>query len=186
MDVLLKEVNLDFKFTTYKCIAVTKEVGFMEFVQDSETIQKVRQDSRDNLYAYMNDMAQDEEAKNKIFQNYLLSCAGYAVAGNLLALGDRHLENLMIHKKDGRMFHLDFGYILGKEPPGKGGFVSPIRINKAMVQGLGGMDSPTYKEFVQKTIDAFLYLRNYRNTILNLFVLMIDSSLDNLPVADYD
>lgn len=38
MDVLLKEVNLDFKFTTYKCIAVTKEVGFMEFVQDSETI----------------------------------------------------------------------------------------------------------------------------------------------------
>lgn len=37
MDMLLKEVNLDFKFTTYKCIAVTKEVGFMEFVP-SETI----------------------------------------------------------------------------------------------------------------------------------------------------
>lgn len=39
MDILLKEVNLDFKFTSYKCIAVTKEVGFMEFVANSETIQ---------------------------------------------------------------------------------------------------------------------------------------------------
>ena len=38
MDSLLKEVNLDFKFTSYKCIAVTKEVGFMEFVSNSETI----------------------------------------------------------------------------------------------------------------------------------------------------
>ena len=32
MDTLLKEVNLDFRFTHYKCIACTKEVGFMEFV----------------------------------------------------------------------------------------------------------------------------------------------------------
>ena len=38
MDMLWKEVNLDFKFTSYKCIAVTKEVGFMEFVANSETI----------------------------------------------------------------------------------------------------------------------------------------------------
>ena len=41
MDMLWKEVNLDFKFTSYKCIAVTKEVGFMEFVANSETIQQV-------------------------------------------------------------------------------------------------------------------------------------------------
>ena len=41
MDLLLKEVNLDFKFTCYRCIAVTKEVGFMECVPNSETIQQV-------------------------------------------------------------------------------------------------------------------------------------------------
>ena len=39
MDILLKEVNLDFKFTDYKCIAVTKEVGFMQFVPEAKTIQ---------------------------------------------------------------------------------------------------------------------------------------------------
>ena len=186
MDTLLKEINLDFKFTQYKCIAASTQIGFMEFVTPSIPVRAALAESGKNLATYLTRLSDAPDKRNEIFQNYLLSCAGYAVATYLLAVGDRHLENLMVQKKDGRMWHLDFGYILGKEPAGKGGFVSPIRINKAMVQGLGGMDSEGYREFVQKTIDAFLYLRNYRNTILNLFVLMIDSSLDNLPVAEYD
>ena len=83
--------------------------------------------------------------------------------------------------KDGKMWHLDFGYILGKNPKGKGIRVPHIRINKHMVLGLGGPNSPGYREFVSKTIDAFLYLRNHRNLIMNLMSLMIDSGLDNLP-----
>lgn len=180
MDILLKEVNLDFKFTSYKCIAVTKEVGFMEFVANSETIQQVQFDSDYNLHAYLDGLAEDEQVKKEIFTNYLLSCAGYGVATYLLAIGDRHLENLMLIN-NGKMFHLDFGYILGKNPPKKGAFVPPIRINKPMVLGLGGLQSTGYREFVSKTIDAFLYLRNYRNLIMNLMALMIDSSIENLP-----
>ena len=102
------------------------------------------------------------------------------MATYLLAIGDRHLENLMLIN-NGKMFHLDFGYILGKNPPKKGVFVPPIRINRPMVEGLGGLGSTGYREFVSKTIDAFLYLRNYRNLIMNLMTLMIDSSIENLP-----
>lgn len=68
------------------------------------------------------------------------SCAGYAVATYLIAVGDRHLENLMV-TKNGNMFHVDFGFILGKNPPKKGLFVPQIRINKPMILGMGGMDS---------------------------------------------
>ena len=82
---------------------------------------------------------------------------------------------------NGKLWHLDFGYIMGKNPPKKGVWVPPIRINKPMVLGLGGMSSPGYREFVSKTIDAFLYLRNYRNLIMNLMALMIDSGIENLP-----
>ena len=32
MDIILQDVNLDFKFTAYKVIATSTENGFMEFV----------------------------------------------------------------------------------------------------------------------------------------------------------
>ena len=183
MDIPLKEVNLDFRFTIYKCIAVTKEVGFMEFVPKAKTIQQVQIESSNNLQSYLAGLSEDPQERKEIFQNYLLSCAGYGVATYLLAIGDRHLENLMLID-DGRMWHLDFGYILGKNPKGKGMMVPHIRINKPMVLGLGGPDSPGYREFVSKTIDAFLYLRNHRNLIMNLMSLMVDSSIENLPKAE--
>lgn len=63
MDMLWKEVNLDFKFTSYKCIAVTKEVGFMEFVPNSETIQQVQFDSDYNLHAYLTGLSEDENER---------------------------------------------------------------------------------------------------------------------------
>jgi phosphatidylinositol 3-kinase len=55
-----------------------------------------------------------------------------------LAVGDRHLENLMV-TKNGNLFHLDFGFILGKNPRMKNAWVPPIRINKPMVMGMGGL-----------------------------------------------
>ena len=133
----------------------------------------------------MDSLSQDDPQKREeIGQNYLLSCAGYAVVTYLLAVGDRHLENLMLTKTSGNMWHLDFGYILGKHPPKKGLWVPPIRINQPMIMGLGGLNSKGYEEFVAKTIDAFLYVRNFRPIIMNLMTLMIDSELDNLPSED--
>lgn len=66
--------------------------------------------------------------------NYILSCAGYCVITYFLGVGDRHLENLMIDQT-GRFLHIDFGFILGKDPKP---YPPPIKLCKEMVEGMGG------------------------------------------------
>ena len=50
---------------------------------------------------------------------------------------------------------------------------------------MGGLDSKGYEEFQNKTIDAFLRLRNHRHYILNILTLMVDAKLKDLPAEDY-
>lgn len=101
------------------------------------------------------------------------------MATYLLAVGDRHLENLLIGKQ-GHIFHVDFGYILGKNPPNKGFKVPPIRLNKPMMQVFGEHANESYSEWKGKCIDAFIKLRNYRHFLLNFVMIMADSAIPNL------
>lgn len=141
MDNLLKEVNLDFRFTCYRALACSNKDGIMEFVENSKTIQQIQYDSNNDLSKYLLSLDKDPIRRAEIMNTYLLSNAGYAVATYLLAIGDRHLENLMLTEK-GNMFHLDFGFILGNNPKDKGTWWVPsIRINKPMVLGMGGEKS---------------------------------------------
>merc|ERR1712130_250525 len=49
---------------------------------------------------------------NEARDNYSRSCAGYAIAGYVMGLGDRHPSNIMVRSK-GELFHIDFSHFLG-------------------------------------------------------------------------
>uniref|UniRef100_A0A3Q2Y756 PI3K/PI4K catalytic domain-containing protein n=1 Tax=Hippocampus comes TaxID=109280 RepID=A0A3Q2Y756_HIPCM len=104
--------------------------------------------------------------------------AGYCVITYILGVGDRHLDNLLL-TKTGKLFHIDFGYILGRDPKP---LPPPMKLSKEMVEGMGGMQSEQYQEFRKQCYTAFLHLRRYSNLILNLFSLMVDANIPDIAL----
>lgn len=109
---------------------------------------------------------------------YVKSCAGYCVITYILGVGDRHLDNLLL-TKTGKLFHIDFGYILGRDPKP---LPPPMKLSKEMVEGMGGMQSEQYQELRKHCYTAFLHLRRYSNLILNLFSLMVDANIPDIAL----
>lgn len=62
----------------------------------------------------------------------------------------------------GKLFHIDFGYILGRDPKP---LPPPMKLSKEMVEGMGGMQSEQYQEFRKQCYTAFLHLR--RSVVCN-------------------
>ena len=87
--------------------------------------------------------------------------------------------------EDGHFYHIDFGYLFGKEPPLKGSIASKIRITTSMIEVMGGVDSVHYKKFETKTVEAFMALRNHRDYIMNLMNLLVHSGLTDLPFDNH-
>ena len=180
MDSLLKKIHLDYEFTIYKTLATSKSDGFVEFVPNSKTIYDIIRSKQMKDYFFYELSNKSEATLNKKLESYINSCAGYCVVTFLLGIGDRHLENLMIDK-NGRLFHIDFGYILGRDPKP---MPPPIKLCKEMVECMGGKGSKNFLDFQQKCVNAYWVLRENARVIVNMFYLMIDSGIPELNNID--
>lgn len=100
-----------------------------------------------------------------VMDTYIKSCAGYSVITYLLGVGDRHLDNLLLHPT-GSFFHCDYSFILGSDPKK----YLPLRITQDMIDGMGGQDSDNYQLFLSLVGGAFVTLRRpeYVRVILSL------------------
>jgi phosphatidylinositol 3-kinase len=96
----------------------------------------------------------------------------------ILGVGDRHFDNLLITEQ-GHLFHVDFGYILGRDPKP---YPPLLKLAKEMVDAMGGISSTHYQQFKECCFAAFIILRKHSNLILTLFSLMIDSSIQDIAL----
>jgi Phosphatidylinositol 3- and 4-kinase len=115
--------------------------------------------------------------QKKVMDTYIKSCAGYSVITYILGIGDRHLDNLLLHQ-NGYLFHCDYSFILGKDPKK----YLPLRITEQMIHGMGGRESDNFSRFLSLAGATFVALRRHENArlILAMARLMTPSILPDI------
>mmetsp|Transcript_623 Transcript_623/g.1491 ORF Transcript_623/g.1491 Transcript_623/m.1491 type:complete len:866 (+) Transcript_623:255-2852(+) len=179
MDRLLKKENLDLKLTLYKVLPTSTEDGLVEMVQESTPLSNVLAEHRTiNRFLALNNPEPTGPfgLQPEALEAFVKSCAGYCVITYILGVGDRHLDNLMLCK-DGRLFHIDFGFIMGRDPKP---FPPPMKLCKEMVEAMGGAESEHYIRFRTYCGEAYNILRKNANLFLSLFHLMAGADLPDI------
>ncbi|KAI9320243.1 phosphatidylinositol 3-kinase [Dichotomocladium elegans] len=183
MDKLLQKENLDLRLTPYKVLATDSEGGLMQFIP-SMSLAAVLNEHQNNVIDFFKKHNPDPGPDGiygvdaQVMETYIRSCAGYCVITYLLGVGDRHLDNLLL-SPEGHLFHVDFGFILGRDPKP---FPPPMKLCKEMIEAMGGANSRHYNKFRQYCYTAFTTLRRNANLILNLFALMVDANIPDIKI----
>ncbi|KAL6620200.1 hypothetical protein ACP70R_035339 [Stipagrostis hirtigluma subsp. patula] len=181
MDRLLKLENLDLHLTPYRVLATGEDEGMLEFIP-SCSLAQILSEHR-SIGSYLQKCHPDEDGPfgitSKCLETFIKSCAGYSVITYILGVGDRHLDNILV-ADDGRLFHVDFAFILGRDPKP---FPPPMKLCKEMVEAMGGAESQYYMRFKSYCCEAYNILRKSSSLILNLFKLMERS---NIPCFSSD
>lgn len=181
MDRLWRNENLDLCITPYKVLATGVTDGMMQYVE-SMSLAAILNQYGNSLLNYLRSHHPDQSAdaifgvRASVFETYLRSCAGYCVLTYLLGVGDRHMDNLLL-SPDGHFFHVDFGYILNRDPKP---FPPPVKVSREMVDAMGGTTSAHYIKFKKFCFTAFTTLRKNANLILNLINLMVDANVTDI------
>lgn len=180
MDQQLKRVGLDLCLTPYRVLATSPTSGMLEMVLYSKPVSAVIASYSKNIMAFFRDAhpmsGKEYGIDPDVMDTYVKSCAGYCVITYLLGIGDRHLDNIML-TRDGHLFHVDFGYIFGRDPKP---LPPPMRLTKEMIDGMGGPESNNYKRFKSYCCQAYNILRKSANLVLNLLNLMRDAGIEAL------
>lgn len=113
-----------------------------------------------------------------VMDNYVRSCAGYCVVTYLLGVGDRHLDNLLL-LPNGKFWHADFGYILGRDPKP---FPPLMKLPIQVIDGMGGMNHENFDIFKSYCFITYTTLRKNSNLIVNLFQLMLNANIPDIQI----
>ncbi|CAB3404670.1 unnamed protein product [Caenorhabditis bovis] len=200
MDNIWKKNDFDCSLSPYPVLPMGTKIGIIGVVPNCATIFEIQSEggkmgtvSKSLETSFINKFIRHHSRDSKDFCSYLecserftWSCIGYSVATFIMGIKDRHSDNIML-TYDGRIFHIDFGHILGHGKTKLGiqrdrqpfvlteHFLCVIRKGKPVDK-----DSHEVKKFRENCIKAYLYLWEERNLFESLFTLMQGMELPEL------
>lgn len=133
----------------YNCVAMSDKMGLIEFVTGCYSMTHVKT------------VAQNGILGNRAHINRLVAtAAGSFMAAFILGIRDRHSDNVLV-TKEGLMFHIDFGHILGDKVKMDAAAIAITPELQEVLQAGGA-----WKDFVNTCVLAFAVLRNNARALL--------------------
>jgi DNA-dependent protein kinase catalytic subunit len=109
--------------------------------------------------------------KNQFLSNYAVVC----IVGYILGIGDRHLENFLIHGSSASVIMIDFGYSFGSSRDLAVPELIPFRLTKCFMEI---MEPIGYEGiFKDSMISAFSAFQDNKNIIIDFCDVFIDDPL---------
>ncbi len=187
---LINEFLQIFKFEKVKCwlqpyeiIATGTNVGIVEVVPNSMSIDQMKRKTKKSLSDFYKDYFGPEGSHQykRAMKNYIQSLAGYSLVCYFLQIKDRHNANILIDDK-GHLIHIDFGFMLSNAP-GKGLKFerAPFKLTNELVDVMGGTNTKMFNSFRKLLWKGFIALVEHYEKILILVEMMYCGHGNNLP-----
>jgi hypothetical protein len=163
IDRILLDGGLDLGLVTYNVLPTSGDSGLIEFVDDSKNLHAIG-----GAASILAEMAFLKSGMQAAADRFTRSLAGFWIVSFLCGVRDRHTENVMF-SKDGEIFQVDFGFILGCKPPQQtGGAAVPIA--QSLLEVMDQAQFAEYRKlFITHCVDAYRLLRPHYNLFATLF-----------------
>ncbi|KNH09585.1 hypothetical protein XU18_0270 [Perkinsela sp. CCAP 1560/4] len=157
------EASIPVKIRPYDVCPLGEDFALVEFIQDARTIDFLKRHTRSidgstlsltEIFTNTLFRAKSSDGEEPSFgidefkENFISSCAGYSVINYVLRIGDRHNKNVLL-TRDGRIVHIDFGFVLELTPGGIGmeSFV-PFKLPLEYVEFMGEKGLDRFRQLV--------------------------------------
>jgi len=136
------------------------------------------------LNAYLVEHNEDQKQYSAAQERFAASCAASCVATYVLGIADRHNGNIML-SSDGRIFHIDFGHVLGNFKKIKGTGIkrekTKLVLTPEMMYVVNHGESVTMNDTFSKKCCALMSVLREQGNLALLLTLLKELVPANLP-----
>jgi phosphatidylinositol kinase/protein kinase (PI-3 family) len=183
------ENGLKLKMSLYKVLCTGNQQGMLEMVTNSETLANIHVKEGGAINQMFSKVGLKKwiekyctiVSNQEAIENFMLSNVAYCLSTFVLGIGDRHNDNIMI-KKNGELFHIDFGHFLGhfKYKMGIKRERAAFVFTRQFQSVLGGDNSQMFQDFKNKLERGYIILRNNKDVILTLLKILLCTGIPEL------
>ncbi|GJQ13773.1 hypothetical protein GpartN1_g5564.t1 [Galdieria partita] len=163
----------------FTVVCLSADSGLVETLPDAVSLHALKKRTPNfvTLLDYFERVYGPKDSKRfrKAQRNFVESMAGYSLVCYLLQIKDRHNGNIMLDSQ-GRVIHIDFGFMLGNSPGSIRFESAPFKLTTEFVEVMGGTHSEAFHYFRELMVQGFLAARKHHEKLTTLVEIMIEGT----------